>query len=242
MATPKSKSSTTKSKKSAKSRPKASRKRKGAPAPSKNIEIVITMILFFGFIIYGAGQCNKAKVAKEVAENPAALPKNESALTVETTTSLPTTVASTEEAFPADINPNQAGADNQINLPKLNQKEIVKIVENLGTAPGSLSGNEATAPSTQLADTLQKFNRLWVTMDQLKIRKEPNLRAEVLMQMPLFDRVYYLNQKSNFEQEINLGSEIAKEPWLLIHHANGTKGWAYGAGLNFHKQKRSGVN
>jgi len=123
----------------------------------------------------------------------------------------------------------------------LAQKEIAKVVESLGTAPGSFTGSGATAPSIHPVDTLQKYNRLWVTMDNLKIRKQPNLQAEVLIQMPLFERVYYLNQKTNFEQEINLGVEVAKEPWLLIQHANGMKGWAYGAGLNFHKQKRSGV-
>jgi len=62
MATPKSKPSV-KSKVKAKARPKASkRKKKAASAPSKNIEIIITLILFFGFIIYGAGQCNKVRL------------------------------------------------------------------------------------------------------------------------------------------------------------------------------------
>ncbi len=239
MATPKSKSSA-KSKQGSKSRPKASRKRKAAAVPSKNIEIVITMILFFGFIIYGAGQCNKAKVAKEVAENPEALPANESALNVETTLPKLTTSATIESTPVSNSSP--IGSENQINLPQLAQKEIVKIVESIGTAPGSIAKNGGNSPSIHLVDTLQKYNRLWVTMDNLKIRKQPNLKSEVLMQMPLFDRVYYLNQKTNFDQEINLGFEVAKEPWLLVQHVNGTKGWAYGAGLNFHKQKRSGVN
>jgi len=238
MATPKSKSSA-KSKKSAKSRPRASKKKKAPPAPSKNIEIVITLFLFFGFIIYGAGQCNKAKVAKDVAENPAALPLNESALNVESSLA---SSSSIQEAVPSNAqSSNKTVSDSEINLPKLAQKEIEKLVENLGTAPGSRTGNGAAAPSTQLVDTLQKYNRLWVTMDNLKLRKQPNLQAEVLMQMTLFDRVYYLNQKSNFEQEINLGLEVVKEPWLLVQHSNGIQGWAYGAGLNFHKQKRGGV-
>ncbi len=229
MTTPKSK---TKAKPKGKPRKKSS---KSSPAPSKNIEVFITLILFFGFIIYGAGQCNKAKVAKDVAENPTENELNEVAFkakiaqqpVVNTYASAP----SNEAAKPV------APQKDNINLPKLEQKQITTTMNQMGTAPGSKQGKSAIAGGIHPVDTLQKYNRLWVTIDQLKLRSQPSLKSAVILQLPLYERVYYLNQQSSFTTKINLGLQVVDKPWFLVQHPNGQKGWAYSAGLDFHKQK-----
>ena len=214
-----------KAKSSTRSKKSTSRKK---ASPNQSLEIIITLALFFGFLIYGAGQCNKAKVAYDFAD------ASEISSTQEVqfkTAENAVTQSGIDQHQPNAKVVNSPEA--QINLPKLAQK----------SSASANSSNQPKINSTNVVkfDTLQQFNQLWVTIDQLKLRSEPKLNSEVLMQIPLFDRVYYLNQKTDFSQEINLGTELANEPWLFIQHPNGIKGWCYGAGLNFHKEKRVGT-
>lgn len=83
--------------------------------------------------------------------------------------------------------------------------------------------------------------RLYVTIDKLKIRKTPGLKGELLGELKLFDEVYYQNEVTDSTYEVNLGKELANEPYVKVKTKRGTIGWVYGAGVHYIKKKRSGV-
>ncbi|MCB0705999.1 MAG: SH3 domain-containing protein [Saprospiraceae bacterium] len=105
----------------------------------------------------------------------------------------------------------------------------------------------ATAPATEVQQPqtpevrTEVVSRLYVTIDGLKVRKEPNLKSDMVVQLPLFEEVYFMDEVTDFTEEISLGYEVANEPWVKIRTKKGHEGWVYGAGINYYKQKRKGV-
>ncbi len=73
------------------------------------------------------------------------------------------------------------------------------------------------------------------------MRKTPGLKGESLGELKLFDEVYYMNETTDSLYEVNLGREMAKEPYVKIKTKRGTVGWVYGAGVHYIKKKRSGT-
>ena len=82
---------------------------------------------------------------------------------------------------------------------------------------------------------------LFVTIDGLKVRKEPGLKGETVEQLDLYAPVTFLNQKTEWTQEISLGYEKVTDHWVKIRTAAGKVGWVFGAGVHYYKMKREGV-
>jgi hypothetical protein len=82
---------------------------------------------------------------------------------------------------------------------------------------------------------------LFVTIDGLKVRKEPGLKGETLAELKLYEPVTFLNKKTDWTQEISLGYEKVTDHWVKIRTAAGKEGWVFGAGLHYYKMKRQGV-
>ena len=101
----------------------------------------------------------------------------------------------------------------------------------------------ATLPTaTQPAKTQElQGSKLYVTIDKLKLRKTPGLKGELLGELKLFDEVYYQDEVTDSTFEVNLGKELANEPYVKVKTKRGTVGWVYGAGVHYVKKKRSGV-
>jgi Na+-transporting methylmalonyl-CoA/oxaloacetate decarboxylase gamma subunit len=104
----------------------------------------------------------------------------------------------------------------------------------------------ATQPVEQPAAQPNKVqepqgSKLYVTIDKLKLRKAPGLKSETLGELKLFDEVYFMDEVTDSTFEVNLGKEIAKEPYVKVKTKRGTVGWVYGAGVHYIKKKRSGV-
>ena len=85
------------------------------------------------------------------------------------------------------------------------------------------------------------YGRLYITIDNLKMRRLPGLKGDVITQLPLFSEVAFLDEVTDSTFQINLGYETADEPYVKIRTAQGKEGWVYGAGVNYYKKKRSGV-
>mgnify|MGYP001027920039 CR=1 FL=1 len=97
------------------------------------------------------------------------------------------------------------------------------------------------APTVLEKVVTKEVSALYITIDNLKMRRTPDLKADVIKQLPLFERVYFMEEVTDSLYEINLGYEVAKEPWVKIRTQKGMEGWVYGAGVNYYKKKRSGV-
>jgi hypothetical protein len=108
----------------------------------------------------------------------------------------------------------------------------------LGAPPPVQTAPKTAAPA-QSAES--KYSTLYVTIDGLKMRKEPNLKGAVVTKLELYEPVYFLNQKTEKIEEISLGYEKVKDHWVKIRTKSGKEGWVFGAGVHYYKMKRKGV-
>jgi hypothetical protein len=95
----------------------------------------------------------------------------------------------------------------------------------------------ASAPQT----VVKNQTTLWVTIDGLNVRKEPGLKADLVAKLDLYEQVYFMNEKSDYTQEINLGKELVTDYWVKVKTKSGKVGWVFGAGVHYYKQKRKGT-
>jgi hypothetical protein len=110
------------------------------------------------------------------------------------------------------------------------------------TPGNSKPSASASAPKTPTSETAAKSGTtLYTTIDGLKVRKEPGLKGETIEQLKLYEPVTFLNQKTEWKQEISLGYEKVTDHWVKIRTASGKTGWVFGAGVHFYKMKREGV-
>jgi len=86
-----------------------------------------------------------------------------------------------------------------------------------------------------------ELSKLYITIDGLKLRTGPSLDSTVIYQFPLFEDVYFMNEVTDSTYQVSLGKEVADEPWIKVKNKRGKVGWVYGAGVNYYKKKREGV-
>ncbi|HOY03771.1 MAG TPA: SH3 domain-containing protein [Saprospiraceae bacterium] len=104
------------------------------------------------------------------------------------------------------------------------------------------SPSNTPAPATTSTTTATtKYSSLFVTIDGLKLRKQPGLKGEVVATLELYEEVYFLNKKSEKTEEISLGLEKVTDHWVKIRTKAGKEGWVFGAGVHYYKMKRKGV-
>ena len=94
-----------------------------------------------------------------------------------------------------------------------------------------------TIPSGNGSSSSKALSRLYVVVNGLKVRRSPSLDAEVISQLKLFDELYFMDEVTDFTQEINMGKAVANEPWVKVQTREGRSGWVYGAGVNYYKRK-----
>jgi hypothetical protein len=92
-------------------------------------------------------------------------------------------------------------------------------------------------PETKVAE----LSRLYVTIKGLKMRNKPGLNGELVAELALHDEVYFMNEVTKYTQEINLGKQVAKEPWVKIQTQRGQVGWVFGAGVSYYKTVHPGA-
>ena len=91
-------------------------------------------------------------------------------------------------------------------------------------------------PTTGTATTTPIASRLYVTIDGLNLRKEPGLSSPVIAKLALFDEVYYDEAVTDSTFLVNLGKAEADEPYVRVRTKAGTRGWVYGAGVNYYRR------
>ncbi|MCW5924730.1 MAG: SH3 domain-containing protein [Saprospiraceae bacterium] len=101
--------------------------------------------------------------------------------------------------------------------------------------------NQPSPAAAEPSATNPKYATLYVTIEGLKVRKEPGLKGETIAKLQLYEPVTFLNQKTDWTQEISLGLEKVTDHWVKIRTQTGKEGWVFGAGLHYYKMKRQGV-
>jgi uncharacterized protein YgiM (DUF1202 family) len=106
-------------------------------------------------------------------------------------------------------------------------------------APPAQKEKEDVRSADEIPRTIrERYTPLYVTLDNLNVRSDPGLNGKIITELKLYDEVTFLNEVTNFEQEINLGFEVTKAPWVKIKTERGYVGWVYGAGVHYYKKSR----
>jgi hypothetical protein len=129
------------------------------------------------------------------------------------------------------------------NVPPVAQS-TPKVAPQPGVAPKRpVLTNEINkpAPPPSSAPASTSGSVLFVTIDGLKVRKEPGLKGESVAELKLYEPVTFLNKKTEWTQEISLGYEKVTDHWVKVRTQSGEEGWVFGAGVHYYKMKRQGV-
>ena len=113
--------------------------------------------------------------------------------------------------------------------------EVTKSIE--ATPKPVETVKEPISKSNKAIVKTEKVTILYVILDGLKLRKGHHLDSAIVKTLKLNDEVYFLNETTQFKQEINLGDKMAIEPWVKVRAYTGHEGWVYGAGVHYFKPK-----
>jgi uncharacterized protein YgiM (DUF1202 family) len=87
----------------------------------------------------------------------------------------------------------------------------------------------------------ERVTPLYVTIENLAMRKGPGVNFEILDRLKLYEEVKFLNEVTLTRDSIKLGTVTAFEPWVKIRNEKGRDGWVYGAGVEYYKYKFEGI-
>jgi Bacterial SH3 domain len=115
----------------------------------------------------------------------------------------------------------------------------IKLVPMHPTSGGLTSKGAVSAVSAQGAVVAPSGPTLYVTIENLNLRTQPNVSGKLLGRLKLYEPVAFLNEVTETTQQVTLANgEVTNEPWIKIRTQKGVSGWVYGAGISFYKKKR----
>ncbi len=212
-----------------------------------NIETAIIFLFVVCVMLYGVSRCSKKREA--IASEAAATGSN---LALDTTSSSPAAVRPrVTPPTPADPSvasnpiPNSYSAQPTPAAPATTPTTPSGNLSSPGLTPKVppvSSPSEPQVPKTQAKSLPQADGTpLFVLIDGLNLRAQPNLRSKSLGKLKLHDRVIFMEEVTDIPETVRLadGTEITK-PWYKIKTKRGTIGWAHGSGLDFYRRKPQG--
>lgn len=81
-----------------------------------------------------------------------------------------------------------------------------------------------------IAQETEERPKVYALVNDLRVRKTPDMKAEVIAKLAYKDSAYYLNTSEN-TSTVNLRGKDINSAWIEIEMMNGQKGWAFGGGL-----------
>ncbi len=105
----------------------------------------------------------------------------------------------------------------------------------------------STETNTNLPDTNKSVDSIVIAapttvtvyawVDKLRMRSEPDTKSEVVAEIPEGGAMTFLDEKTDFTQQITLRGKLYDEPWLKVKTTEGKTGWVYGGGVKFYEPK-----
>jgi len=174
-------------------------------------EVLIILVFFFSFMAWAASKCSETKALYQ------------------------------DELVEEDMDTNTTEAAGVVDSTAMALSNVPNTNNN-STTTTAPTGVQTPAPTNSNPTTNQgKLAPLYITIDGLNMRSGPTRDSAIVLKLKLFEQVNFLGEFTDSTEQINLGYEIADEPWFKVQHKRGKVGWVYGAGVNFYKKKRSGV-
>lgn len=177
-------------------------------------EVLFVVVLFLGFFAWAFSKCSNSGTVRTNPTNP-----------IETETedneeNLSPAASNNPNSPTYDLNDASSGNASAVTAPTGGEVEVVS------RGNGS-SGN-----------TKRSYTPLYVTLQDLKVRKGPSRDSSIITVLSLNEEVMFMEKRTGFRERINIGTEITNEPWVYIQTKKGHKGWVYGAGIHYFKWDR----
>ena len=105
------------------------------------------------------------------------------------------------------------------------------------TTPPEVSGTQTddSAPSENSLLT----TRALVSIDYLRVRRQPDLKAEEIGHLRLGETVPLTGEITQFTSSVRLRGLAYQDPWVGVSLPDGKRGWVYGGGLSFRGMEQS---
>jgi hypothetical protein len=203
------------------------------------IETIIILAFLGSVFLWATSKCNakRAKMASEAYTEQDERPQKPKDTVFIAPAPSPVATAPSVFQQPAAVTSQPVIATQQpVQQPIVNpgRTPLATTTQTQPVAPVQSSTPKSTNPDA-------KYSTLFVTIDGLKMRKEAGLKGDLVAKLDLYEQVYFLNQKTEWTQEISLGKENVTDHWVKIKTKSGKVGWVFGAGVHYYKMKRKGV-
>jgi hypothetical protein len=187
------------------------------------IESILIVVFFLSVGLWMISKCNNTRKAAarhqeellEDEEKKGRAKRRDTAATVLKPAPKPTVKPEPEPQKPATL---PKGV-----MPKLGQSV---------TPAATTTPSEKKEPGAK-AET---FPTLYVVIDGLNVRSEPNPKASSLATLKLHDKVFFLNKKTEWTQEITMDGKKVTDHWVKVRTRSGKEGWVFGAGVHYYKK------
>lgn len=180
-------------------------------------EVLFIVVLFLGFFAWAFSKCSMRGTAPVTPSNDSTELTNED---------------TSEDFSPA--------AANNPNSPTYNLDEVAP--SNNTPAVSAPTGGEVEVVSrpgsNASSNSRRSYTPLYVTLQDLKVRKGPSRDSAIMSVLQLNEEVMFMEKRTDFRERINIGTETTNEPWVYIQTKKGHKGWVYGAGIHYFKWDR----
>lgn len=104
-------------------------------------------------------------------------------------------------------------------------------------APDTTAVVARTSPTQAITPTRERYTVLYVAVEGLNVRSEPKISARLLDRLPLYEEVEFMNQTTDSLEEISLGAQTFKAPWVKIKTRKGREGWVFGGAVSYYKTR-----
>lgn len=104
-------------------------------------------------------------------------------------------------------------------------------------APDTTTVAKAVPAPSSAVPTRERSTVLFVAVEGLNVRAEPKVSARLLDRLPLYEEVEFLNQVTDSLEEINLGKQTIRAPWVKIKTRKGREGWVFGGAVSYYKTR-----